>query len=95
MNIDDLLNQPLPCVADDGFSERVMGRVRAMVRRRLFVTVAGVAACVVLALLILPLQTIGAELGLVVPRIAGSAALNLAAAAIVLTLLLESQFSRL
>jgi hypothetical protein len=95
MNIDDLLNQPLTSVADDGFSGRVMGGVRALRRRRLLVTWASVAACIVLALLVLPMQTIGAELGLVIPKIAGSVAVNFAAALVVLSLLLERQFARL
>ena len=95
MSIDDLLNHPLSSIADDGFSERVMGEVRAHRRRRLFVTAASVAACVVLALLILPLRTIGTELGLVVPQIASLEALNITAAVVVLSLLLERQFARL
>ena len=95
MNLDDLLNQPLTSVADDGFSARVMGRVRAVRRQRLFVTWASAAACVVLAFLLLPWQTIGAELGLIVPQIAGLAALNFAAVVVVLSLLLERQFARL
>ena len=95
MNLDDLLNQPLASVADDGFSARVMGRVGVLRRRKLFVTWASVAACFVLALLILPWRTVGAELGLVVPAVFGSLAVNLAAAVIVLSLLLERQFSRL
>jgi hypothetical protein len=95
MNLDELLNRPLNSVADDGFSARVMSRVRTLRRRRLFVTWAGAAACAVLALLFVPWQPVGAELGLVVPRIAGLAALNLAAAAVVLSLLLERQFARL
>lgn len=95
MKIDDLLNQPLTSIADDGFSERVMGRVGALRRQRLFATWASVAACVVLALLILPWRTTGGELGLVVPAVFGSLAVNFAAAVIVLSLLLERQFSRL
>ena len=94
MNIDNFLSQ-LPPVADDGFSERVMGKVRTMARRRMVFTVASIAACVVVALLILPWRTTGAELGVIIPQIASSAALNLAAAAIVLTFLVERQFSRL
>ena len=94
MNVDNFLSQ-LPSVADDGFSERVMGRVRVIARRRMAFTIASIAACVVLALLILPWRTIGAELGLIIPQIASSAALNLAAALLVLTFLVERQFSRL
>ena len=95
MSIDDLLNQSLPSVADDGFSARVMGRVRASARRRVFVMVASVAACVVLAFLLLPMRMIGAQLNFAVIQTASSAAVSLAAAVIVLTLLVEKQFSRL
>ena len=95
MKIDDLLNQPLTSIADDGFSARVIGRVGALRRQRLFATWASVAACAVLALLILPWRTVGAELGLVVPAVFGSVAVNFAAAIIVLSLLLERQFARL
>ncbi len=95
MNIDELLIEPLPSVADDGFSARVMGRVRAARRQKLFVTWASAAACALLALLLLPWQPIGVELGLVIPKIAGSAALSFAVAVVVLSLLLERQFARL
>ena len=95
MNIDDLLNQPLPCVADDGFSERVMGRVRASARRRLFVVIASVAACVVLAFLLLPMRTIGAQLNFAVVQIASLVSVSLAVAAVILTLLLEREFARM
>ena len=95
MSIDDLLNQSLPFVADDGFSERVMGRVRAMERRRLFVVAASLAACFVLALLLLPLRALGAELDRVALEIAGQAPLGIAFSAIVLTFVAERQFARL
>ena len=95
MKIDDLLNQPLTSIADDGFSGRVMGRVGALRRQRLFATWASVAVCILLALLILPWRTAGGELGLVVPAVFGSLAVNFAAAVIVLSLLLERQFARL
>ncbi|HEY0282042.1 MAG TPA: hypothetical protein VGC27_05410 [Rhizomicrobium sp.] len=92
--IDDLLRQ-MPVVPDDGFSRRVMAGVRAMERRRMFVTAAAVALGIVLALLILPLREIGVELGAGIPKIASSAALGLAMAAMILTLLLDREFSRL
>ena len=93
MNIDDLLNQPLPSVADDGFSGRVIARVRTLLLGRWLAAAAGVAAFALLAVLILPWRTVGAELGVVIPGVAGLAALNLAAAVVVLTLLIERQFS--
>ena len=93
--LDILLSRPLPMADDDGFSARVMDEVRALRRRRLFVTVATAAVCATLALLLLPLKSIGAELGTIVPAVADNAALNLAMAVLVLTILLEQQFSRL
>ncbi|MGC9954931.1 MAG: hypothetical protein ABSD21_11720 [Rhizomicrobium sp.] len=95
MSIDDLLYQPLTSVADDGFSGRVMDRVRASARRRLFAIVAGVAACVVLAFLLLPMRNIGTQLNLAIVQIASSTAVSIAAGVIILTLVLERQFSRL
>jgi len=93
--IDDLLNQPLASVADAGFSARVMGRVKAQRRRQLALTYAGFAVCFLLAILLLPLPSIGAEFGTLVPKIAGSWAVNIAAALLVLTYFLDRQFSRL
>jgi phage gp29-like protein len=94
MSIDDLLYQPLTSVADDGFSERVMGRVHAMERHRLFVIAASVAACVVLAFVLLPMQAIGAQLNLAIVQIASSTAVSIAAGVVILTLVLERQFAR-
>jgi hypothetical protein len=92
--LDDLLSEPLASVADDGFSARVMGGVRAMTRRRILANVAVVTVCAVLALLILPWRMIGFELGFIVPQIFGSAAVSLAVGAVILTLSLEGYFSR-
>ena len=94
MSIDDLLNQPLPSVADDGFSERVISRVRAQTRRRTFITIACIVACVALAFLLLPMRLIGAQLNFAVIQTASSAAISLAGAVIALTLLVEKQFLR-
>ncbi|MDE2134047.1 MAG: hypothetical protein KGJ49_05570 [Alphaproteobacteria bacterium] len=95
MNPDDLLKQPLTSVADDGFSERVMARLGAMERRRMLVAAAVIAAGVVSAFLLLPMQSIGAQLDIAIGQTASSTAVSLAAGAIVLTLFLEKQFSRL
>ena len=92
--LDDLLSQPLASMADDGFSARVMGDVRAMTRRRILANVAIVAVCAVLAVLILPWRMVGFDLGFIVPQIFDSAAVSLAVAAVILTLSLEGYFSR-
>ena len=95
MTIDDLLNQPLASVADDGFSTRVMRRVRAGERRNLFAVAAAAVLCTVLALLFVPVQSIGADLNLALVQIAQSAAVSIAVAAVILTLLFEREFIRL
>ena len=92
--LDILLSQPLPSVADDGFSARVMARVHRHRRLRFAVAAAYVAVCVVLTFLLLPVQSVGAELNFVITQVASSTAVSLAVAALILTLVLEGQFSR-
>jgi hypothetical protein len=92
--IDELLSRPLPAVDDDGFSRRVMRRVRADERRRWFVLAAATTACIVLALQILPMQSIAVGLNLAITQAASSLAVSIAAAAIILTLLLERHLGR-
>ncbi len=93
--LDELLSQPLPDVADGGFSARVALRLHVVRRQRWWTTMAAVAACLVLAMMLLPIKTIGAELGVTLPQIAGSWAVNFAMAVIVLSFLLERSLSRL
>jgi len=95
MTIDDLLNQPLASVADNGFSTRVMARVRAKERRKLLAVAAAAAVCAVLALLFLPVHAIGVEMNFALIQIARSAAASVAVAAVILTLLAEREFIRL
>jgi len=105
--IDDLLSQPLPPVADDGFSARVMGRIAAARRRRQWTSAALMAAGVLAAVLLLPLPTIGEALGsacraiadttltAAFARIVTSGAINFALATVAVSLLLERGLSRL
>ncbi|MGA7711405.1 MAG: hypothetical protein WCA81_05850 [Rhizomicrobium sp.] len=93
--LDILLSEPLASVADNGFSARVMDRVQMYRHLRLAGMAASVAAGALLAVLLLPLQSIGAEFGTVIPQIAGFPAVNFAAAALILTYLFDRQFSRL
>ena len=104
---DDLLSRPLPSVADNGFSAQVMSRIETARRRRVAFKVAAFALCVLIAALLLPLGTVGATLSRTFPHIASvtltvalsqlvsSWAVNFALAAIVLSILLERQLSRL
>jgi hypothetical protein len=93
--LDILLSQPLPSVADGGFTARVLHRVQTQQLWHRALSFAGIAACVLLAIVLLPLHSIGTEFGTLVPKIAGCWAVNFAAAALVLTFLLDRQFSRL
>jgi len=95
MTIDDQLNRPLASVADDGFSAHVMARVRAEERRKLFAAAAAAVVFALLALLFLPLQGIGADVNAALVQIARSAAVSVAVAAVILTLLFEREFFRL
>jgi protein-S-isoprenylcysteine O-methyltransferase Ste14 len=95
MTIDDLLNEPLASVADNGFSARVMARVRAKERRNILAVAAAAAVCAVLALLFLPVHAIGVEMNSALIQIARSAAASVAVAASILTLLVEREFIHL
>ena len=93
--LDILLSSPLAPVADEGFSTQVMKRVRAEQFQRMALTIAVIALCSLPIFLLIPVPRLGAELGSLVPEIAGSLAVNFAAAALILTYLFDRQFSRL
>ncbi|MBU6298278.1 MAG: hypothetical protein KGJ79_06200 [Alphaproteobacteria bacterium] len=93
--LDILLLRPLPPVADDGFSAHVMARANMHRRLRFAAQAAFVIAGLVLAFLLLPLQAVGLELNFIIGQVANSAAVSMAVAAIILTLVFESQFSRI
>lgn len=93
--IDELLSRPLPDVPDDGFSARVLARVRTEQRRGWWRVAAVAAACVLLSVLLLPLDAIGREVGAALPYVADSWPVRLAAALTVISLLIERQFARL
>ena len=94
-DLDKLLAQALPSVADGGFSARVVRRVRWEQFRRHWKTAAAVALCIALIILVLPLHLIGAELGAALPRLAGSWAVSLAAGAVAASLLAARALARL
>ena len=93
-DLDRLLSQPLPAVADDGFSTRVMRRLRVEQLRGHWKTAAAVAVCVVLMIAVLPLHAIGAALGAGLPQMAGSWAISLAAGIVAVSLLAARELAR-
>ncbi|MDE2182967.1 MAG: hypothetical protein KGJ78_08095 [Alphaproteobacteria bacterium] len=93
--LDRLLGQPLPPVADDGFSARLMRHALWERRFHAGLLAALGAACLFLAFALAPLRHASTDIAVLLPQIAGSAAVNMAAAILVLIFLLERQFSRL
>lgn len=89
MNLDELLSQPLPEVADNGFSDRVVVRVKAEERRYFYViAIACVVAATALCVLV-PMHDITAAIGVTVYDLGTSAMLAWAGAALVLTYLVD------
>jgi hypothetical protein len=85
----------LPVVADNGFSAQVMHRIAMDKLRRQGAMAAVMAVCLLPALFVFPWHDIGMTLGTLLPHIAGSLAIQLAAAVVALTVLGERAFSRL
>jgi|WetSurMetagenome_2_1015567.scaffolds.fasta_scaffold90007_4 hypothetical protein len=92
---DELLSAPLPAVADNGFSVQVMRRIALEKLRRQGALAAVVVLCLAPALFVFPWHEIGMTLGTLLPHIAGSLAVQLAVAVVVLTLLGERAYSKL
>jgi hypothetical protein len=91
-NLDAMLSAPLANVADGGFSARV---VQTIERKELWSErlVWGVPAFIACALApFLPVQEFGDTVMRLGPAVAGSAALSVAAAALVLTISFEQRF---
>ncbi len=95
MSIDDLLTQPLPPVADNGFSAHVMSRVRAAERRRMALIGAGSVAGAALGCVFIPLQAISLELNHAIVQVGTSTAVGFAGAVLLLTILFDRRFFRI
>lgn len=93
-DLDTLLNTPLPDVADDRFSERVIRRLKW--EGQIYVVLIAVlaAACVALVFALPQLRAASADLARLLPEYAGSVAIKVAAAALVITYLLDRQITR-
>jgi hypothetical protein len=94
MMIDDLLSQPLADVPDNGFSARVVARIRAEEWWHLFGMLALGLMSIVAVALVLPLPVMSLELGRVVFDIGKQVGVSLALGVIVLSFLLERAFAR-
>jgi predicted cobalt transporter CbtA len=91
-DLDTFLATPLPDVADNGFSLRVIGKIetRETWRERLTWGLPVLAACAIAPSV--PLRELTGTVVHLGPALAGSGALSLAAGAIILTLSLEQRF---
>lgn len=92
IDFDTLLAAPLPDVADNAFSLRVMEKIetRELWQERLTWGLPALAACAVAPFV--PLRELTGAIVHLGPALAGSTALSLAAGAIILTLSLEQRF---
>jgi hypothetical protein len=92
--LDDLLSQPLPAVADGGFSARVMQRVAGREWFRSMLSTAALLLCALALLLLVPVSGIEDTLARLAPAIAASLPLSIAAGAIALSLSVEQLVRR-
>ena len=89
MTLDELLTQPLAPVADNGFSARVVARVKAEERRRAAVIMVMAAAAAALACFLLPLHALTGDFAVALIQLGTSPMVALAAALLVLTYLID------
>lgn len=91
-NLDAMLSAPLADVVDDGFSARIVHRIehRELWNERLVWGIPALAACALAPFL--PVQEFADTILRLGPSVAGSAALSVAAAALVLTISFEQRY---
>ena len=87
--LDALLSQPLPEIADNGFSARVIARIVAEERRQL-ATIALIAIlCATLLCLAVPMRDVTGAIAVAVLQLGASPMVLYGLAALVLTLLID------
>ncbi len=91
-NLDTLLSTPLPELPDAGFSMRVASKMEARELRNERLTWGALALAAAMVAPFVPLRELTGTVAHLGPALAGSTALSLAVAAIVLTLSLEQRF---
>ena len=93
MKLDELLSQPLPPVADNGFSARVVARVKAEERRRVAVIMFTAAAAAALVYFLVPLRDLTGDFAAALIQLGTSPMVALAVAMLVLTFLIDRLWS--
>ena len=89
MTLDELLTQPLAPVADNGFSARIVARIKARERRHTTAVMFAAAAAAVLACLLVPLHALTGDFAVALIQLGTSPIVGLAAALLVLTFLID------
>ncbi len=92
MTIDELLAQPLAPVADNGFSAKVMARLRRREQRQLVLLTAVAALAAAAACLLLPISALTQMLNGIVVTLATSLEVGVAVLAVLLTWLYDRKF---
>jgi preprotein translocase subunit SecY len=93
MNLDEMLSQPLPEVPDNGFSARVIVRVKREERVKAVAIVIAAVAAVTLLCLLVPMPAFTATIGVAVLKFGMSPFAALAAGTLVLTFLADRLWS--
>ncbi|HEX3673415.1 MAG TPA: hypothetical protein VHU87_04010 [Rhizomicrobium sp.] len=88
-DVDALLSQPLPSVADAGFSARTLARIDRWAFHNWLIDAAAVTVCAVMGFLLVPVPALGDLVARLTPQLAASAPVGLALGAILLTLCFE------
>lgn len=93
MNLDELLSQPLQPVPDNGFSARVMARIKTEERRHVAMTVAlSVAATIVLCVM-MPLRDLTGLIGGAIIELGTSPMILVAVIVLALTFLVDRLYT--
>ena len=87
--LDQLLQAPLPEIADNGFSAKVMIRVEAEPAGDMALPIGVTAVCAAIVLCVLPIQGLVEQLLPAIIQLVQQPAIYVAAAAIVLSLMID------
>jgi len=94
MMIDELLSQPLAPVADNGFSAKIVTRIRRYEQRQLVALSIVVIAVATVACLLLPISLLSQTLNGIVITLATSLEVGIAVLAVLATWLYDRNFFR-
>ena len=94
MTLDELLSQPLAPVADNGFSAKIVARIRRQEQRQLVLLCLVAIAAATMACLLLPVSALTELLNGIVVTLATSLEVGVAAFVLLITWLYDRSFFR-